>query len=101
MNVLVVDYGMGNLGSIVRSLEECGASVTVSDDPRELSRATHVVLPGVGSYADGMENRRRRGLEAPLRRAATEDRVPLLGICLGMQMLSTSGLEGGATPGLD
>jgi glutamine amidotransferase len=100
MKVLVVDYGMGNLGSISRSLEECGASVSVSDDPREIAAATHVVLPGVGSFADGMANLRARGLEEPLRKAAAEDRVPLLGICLGMQMLASSGKEGGDTEGL-
>ncbi len=100
MSVLIVDYGLGNLGSIRRSLEECGASVRVSGDPEALLAASRIVLPGVGSFGDGMSNLRRMGLAPALRAAAGQDRIPLLGICLGMQLLADRGYEGGETEGL-
>jgi glutamine amidotransferase len=100
MSVLVVDYGMGNLNSVRRAIENCGAAVNVSPDPRDLAGVSAVVLPGVGSFADGMGNLRRAGWEAPLREAVLRDGVPLLGICLGMQLLADRGEEGGDSKGL-
>ena len=100
MSVLIVDYGLSNLGSIRRSLEECGAAVRVSDDPKSLKTASRVVLPGVGSFADGMANLRKGGWLTPLREAAKDEKIPLLGICLGMQLLADRGHEGGDIPGL-
>ncbi|MFC4358259.1 imidazole glycerol phosphate synthase subunit HisH [Halobium salinum] len=88
--VVVVDYGLGNLRSATRGLERAGAAVTVTDDPAALDDATGVVLPGVGAFGDGMEN------AGPFRDrlvAAAEDGVPVFGICLGMQMLLTSSEE--------
>ncbi|HEY7531701.1 MAG TPA: imidazole glycerol phosphate synthase subunit HisH, partial [Nitrospiraceae bacterium] len=93
MSVLIVDYGLSNLGSIRRSLEECGAAVRVSDDPKMLKTASRVVLPGVGSFADGMANLRNGGWITPLREAAKGEKIPLLGICLGMQLLADRGHE--------
>ena len=100
MSVVIVDYGLSNLGSIRRSLEECGATVRVSDDPSALRSASRVVLPGVGSFADGMVNLRKGGWVTALQEAAKEDKIPLLGICLGMQLLADRGHEGGDIPGL-
>lgn len=100
MNVLVVDYGMGNLNSVRRGLENCGATVEVSSDPSRLAGASAVILPGVGSFADGMRNLRSAGWEAPLRQAVLKEGVPLLGICLGMQLLADRGEEGGESKGL-
>ena len=99
MNVLVVDYRMCNLNSVRRGLENCGASVEVSSDPSRLSEASAIVLPGVGSFADGMRNLRAAGWEAPLRQAVFKEGVPLLGICLGMQLLADRGEEGGESKG--
>ncbi|UWG48915.1 Glutamine amidotransferase [Halanaeroarchaeum sp. HSR-CO] len=89
-SVMVVDYGLGNLRSATRGLERAGASVTISDDPADLQDADGIVLPGVGAFGDGMEN------AGPFREdlvSAAEDGVPILGICLGMQMLLTSSEE--------
>ncbi len=99
MKVLVIDYEMGNLGSVKRSFEECGAEVLISEDPREIKSATHVVLPGVGAFHDGMSNLRRKNW-IPAIEEAIKDGVPVLGICLGMQLLASTGSEGGETTGL-
>ncbi|WP_435100429.1 imidazole glycerol phosphate synthase subunit HisH [Halarchaeum sp. P4] len=83
-DVVVVDYGLGNLRSVTRGLERAGARVEVSDDPDDLPDADGVVLPGVGAFGDGMEN------AGPFRdalREVAESDTPLFGICLGMQML--------------
>lgn len=95
----MVDYGMCNLDSMRRALEECGASPHVTDDPRELEHAERIVLPGVGAFADAMRNLRERRLDEALKAQAAQ-RVPVLGVCLGMQLLASTGSEGGATAGL-
>lgn len=100
MKTVVVDYGMGNLGSVRRSLEECGADVTVSNDPRELEKASSIVLPGVGSFKDGMRHLEEKGLAKAIQELSGKQGVPLLGICLGMQLLGKWGEEGGRIPGL-
>lgn len=97
---LIVDYGMGNLGSVRRALEECGSDVVISDDPVDCGRVDHIVLPGVGAFADGMTALKDGGWFDALCTAAQEDKIPLLGICLGMQLLADKGLEGRETAGL-
>jgi imidazole glycerol-phosphate synthase subunit HisH len=99
MHVTVIDYGIGNLFSVSRALEQCGAQVRVSGDLHDIDAATHLVLPGVGAFADGMQGLRERGMIEPLRRYAASGR-PLLGICLGMQMLATVSEEFGEHEGL-
>lgn len=101
MRVVVVDYGMSNLGSISNALAECGGeNVVITTDPKDLKSATHIVLPGVGAFTDGMANLKKFGWIEPLKQASIKDEVPLLGICLGMQLLATKGYEGGETDGL-
>jgi len=100
MSVCIVDYGMGNLASVRRAFEECGANVFVSDEPKDLREATRIVLPGVGSFADAMGQLNKGGWVSELRKAVLEDGVPMLGICLGMQLLADVGTEGGVTEGL-
>jgi glutamine amidotransferase len=97
--VAVIDYGMGNLLSVRRGLEHCGATVTVTADPGAILSAPWVVLPGVGAFADGMAELRRQGLDAVVREVAARG-TPLLGICLGMQMLLDESVEFGIASGL-
>jgi glutamine amidotransferase len=99
MSVLLVDYGMGNLASARRSLEECGASVVLCDDPCASHTAERIVIPGVGAFGQAMRRLRERGWCEALREAA-QQHVPILGICLGMQLLADEGDEGGITKGL-
>lgn len=99
LDALVVDYGMGNLFSVSRALERIGASFAVSRDPAAVASAARVILPGVGAFGDAMDNLARLGLIDPLRRHVGSGR-PLLGICLGMQLLFTTGDEFGTRPGL-
>ncbi|MCP9451745.1 MAG: imidazole glycerol phosphate synthase subunit HisH [Nitrospira sp.] len=98
-SVLVVDYGMGNLYSIGRALEHLGASVQISDTAESIEEADRLVLPGVGAFADGMRELERRGLIKPLKKYIASGR-PLLGICLGMQLLFEASEEFGEHRGL-
>jgi imidazole glycerol-phosphate synthase subunit HisH len=100
MSVLIADYGMSNLGSVKRAFEECGANVFTSEDPTACADADHIVLPGVGAFADGMAALTAGGWVTALRSATLETKIPLLGICLGMHLLADMGIEGGATSGL-
>ena len=101
--VVVVDYGLGNLRSVTRGLERANAGVTITDDPTSFADADGIVLPGVGAFREGMEN------AGPYRDALAEaaDRgQPIFGICLGMQMLLGSSEEAehageGEVEGLD
>ncbi|MCX6809664.1 MAG: imidazole glycerol phosphate synthase subunit HisH [Candidatus Berkelbacteria bacterium] len=101
MQIVVIDYGMSNLGSIGNALSECGAeNVIIANDPKELKSATHIILPGVGSFKDGMDNLVKFGFKDAIRDAALVDKVPILGICLGMQLMADKGYEGGEVDGL-
>lgn len=100
MRVAIVDYGMGNLDSVSRAVEECGGRPYVTPDARDLAEAAAVILPGVGAFAKGMENIRERGLEDVLVTDVAGAGVPLLGLCLGMQLLASRGSEGDETLGL-
>lgn len=97
--VVVVDYGIGNLFSVRRALEHCGAKVNLSSDPEVIARAARVLLPGVGAFGDGMAELCRRGLDEAVCEVAGRG-APLLGICLGMQMLLDESDEFGRTLGL-
>lgn len=100
MTVAIVDYGMGNLGSVHRALEDCGASPVITHDPLTVKNADHIILPGVGAFAEGMSRLNDLHLVEALKLAAIQGETPLLGICLGMQLLASSGVEGGKTAGL-
>lgn len=97
--VTVIDYGVGNLLSVARALEHCGAEVTISDSATVVTKSERVILPGVGAFGDGMAGLRQIGMVEPLRDFATTGR-PLLGICLGMQMLMEESNEFGIHEGL-
>ena len=95
----LVDYGMGNRRSAEKALMRVGAEVTVSDDPAVLSQLDGLVLPGVGAFPAGMEAIRERGLQELLLERAHAG-VPLLGLCLGMQLLFDSSEEHAGATGL-
>jgi len=100
MKVVVIDYGMGNLFSVRRALEVSGASdIEVTADPSRLAVADRVVLPGVGAFVDGMAGLNAGGFVAAIHAYVAHER-PLLGICLGMQMLMDDSEEYGLTAGL-
>jgi imidazole glycerol-phosphate synthase subunit HisH len=98
--VTVIDYGIGNLFSVRRSLESVGATVTLTGAPQDVASAERLVLPGVGAFADGINGLRERGLADAVLEFAQRQR-PLLGICLGMQMFATQSEEFGVHRGLD
>ncbi|MBM4293807.1 MAG: imidazole glycerol phosphate synthase subunit HisH [Deltaproteobacteria bacterium] len=98
--VAVIDYGLCNLDSIARALEECGGVPTVTAEPGPLKTATHIILPGVGAFSTAMHNLRQAGFEEVLQEQVVHRQIPFLGICLGMQMLAAKGYEGRETPGL-
>jgi glutamine amidotransferase len=98
-DVAVVDYGNGNLLSVRRGLEHCGAAVALTADPAAILAAPRVVLPGVGAFGNGMAQLCQLGLDEVVREVASKG-TPLLGICLGMQMLLDESEEFGRTAGL-
>jgi imidazole glycerol-phosphate synthase subunit HisH len=97
--VTVVDYGVGNLYSVARALEHCGASFRFTSDPDDVRTAPLVVLPGVGAFGNGMALLRDKGLDQAVRESVRRGGA-LLGICLGMQMLLDTSEEFGEHKGL-
>jgi len=99
--ITIVDYGLGNIFSVERSLDHCGAKeVKISSDPEEIFNSDKIILPGVGAFRDGMQGLKDRNLIEPIKNAALQGK-PILGICLGMQMLVSSSMEFGDHDGLD
>lgn len=93
--LIIVDYSTGNLGSVQNMLKQLGqVDVAVSSDPADIRKADRLILPGVGHFSMGMANLRKLGLVEPIRERALEAEVPLLGICLGMQLLFEGSDEG-------
>ena len=97
--IAIVDYGVGNLFSLTCSFRSLGAEVTVTGDPDVIRSAGKIVLPGVGAFGDAAELLRKSGLDQVVIEEANRGK-PLLGICLGMQLLFDKSLEYGEHPGL-
>lgn len=97
--IAIVDYGVGNLFSLRSSFAALGAAATVTADAAELRRAEKIILPGVGAFGDAADKLRASGLDRPLQDEAASGK-PLLGICLGMQLLFDTGFEYGEHAGL-
>lgn len=97
--ITVIDYGLGNLLSVQRGLEHCGAEVLLTSDPEVVASAERAVLPGVGAFASAMQALMEYGLVPALQTLASKG-TPLLGICLGMQLLLDESEEFGLTRGL-
>lgn len=92
--IAIVDYGLGNVGSVGNMFRRIGIRPTISSDPAHLAEAQGLVLPGVGHFDEGMRNLRARGLVEPLTRLVCERRIPILGICLGLQLMARRSEEG-------
>jgi glutamine amidotransferase len=98
--IVIVDYGIGNLASVLNMFKKIGATnVCISKDYALIEKATKLILPGVGAFDAGMDNLEKSGLIPLLNKKVMEDKIPLLGICLGMQLL-TKKSEEGLKPGL-
>ena len=97
--IVIIDYGMGNLRSVEKAFESCGAKVCVTSSVREIEKARKIVLPGVGAFAHAMQELKKRKL-IPTLKEKIQAGTPYLGLCLGMQLLFSSSEEGNVK-GLD
>ncbi len=95
----ILDYGIGNLGSIKNMLRKIGSQSVITSDPSEIKSVDKLILPGVGAFDTGMEQLQKSGLVDLLHERALDDKIPILGICLGAQLM-TKGSEEGNLPGL-
>ncbi|WP_128548312.1 imidazole glycerol phosphate synthase subunit HisH [Larkinella soli] len=96
MNIVVIDYGMGNLRSVHNKFRKLGVECGISADPAEIEAADALILPGVGHYGRAMDRLRSLDLLSLLNRRVLEERVPVMGVCLGMQLLMEHSEEGDA-----
>ncbi len=94
--VVIVDYGMGNLRSVLHKLQKVGAPAILSSEVKEIEQAEKIILPGVGAFAAGMKNLSDFGLLPVLNYKVLVEKTPILGICLGMQLFAKSSTEGNA-----
>lgn len=97
--IAIIDYGAGNLQSVKKALDYIGAQSIMTMDENEINAASHIILPGVGSFGDAMNSIRERGLEQAIKRNA-DGKKPFLGICLGLQLLFASSEESKGVEGL-
>ena len=97
--IVIVDYGLGNLGSIKNMLKKAGFPSLITDDPAEIEKADKIILPGVGAFDTGMRYLQDKGMLSILNHKAMVEKVPVLGLCLGAQLI-TNRSEEGVLPGL-
>jgi glutamine amidotransferase len=100
MKITIVDYGLGNLWSVRNAFEFMGIDITVSSDPSVVAQSQILVLPGVGNFGTGMKNLHSLGLVDALNEAVIQQGVPILGICLGMQLFADESEEAPGIKGL-
>ena len=91
--IVIIDYGMGNLGSIVNMFKKTGHKSLVTSDIDEIENAEKLILPGVGAFGNGMKNLKERNLIAVLNKKVQQEKIPVLGICLGMHLMTKSSEE--------
>jgi len=96
----IIDYGMGNIRSVMNAFNLLEEKLEITDDPKKLSQAEAIILPGVGAFSDGMKNLRQKGLIEVLEKEVIEKKKPYLGICLGLEFLAKKSFEGGEHEGL-
>jgi glutamine amidotransferase len=101
MTIVIIDYGLSNLNSVYNTFKTISPNIIISSDKDALYSATILVLPGVGTFKDGMKSLDDKGLSNVIKKCVLDKRIPIIGICLGMQMLATTGYEGGKTEGLN
>ena len=94
LKVVIIDFGMGNLYSIYKKLKLIGANVVISNDPNVISNSAKIILPGVGHFKKAMDNLKNLGLIEVLNESVLEKNKPILGICLGMQLMTSFSEEG-------
>ena len=99
-NITVIDYGMGNLWSVLSALRYLGYDPNITDDPDQIASADSILLPGVGSFRKAMKALREKSLDQAIVEAVQIKGRKILGICLGMQLMGISSCEDGETPGL-
>lgn len=92
--IVIVDYGLGNLASIKNMIKKVGGQSLISGKEADIASATKLILPGVGHFSKGMENIEKSGLRAILDQRVLKDKIPVLGICLGMQLMTQHSEEG-------
>ncbi|NOH80815.1 imidazole glycerol phosphate synthase subunit HisH [Vibrio sp. RE86] len=97
--IVILDYGMGNPSSILNMIRKVGGDATITSDHEVITRAKAIILPGVGSFDNGMQKLNESGLTPLIKKLVLKDKLPFLGICLGMQLLFESSEEG-SIPGL-
>src|SRR5262245_66020443 len=100
MNIVIVDYGMANLRSVQKALEQVGAAATISGDPQRVAEADKVILPGVGAFRDAIARLRETKLDEPILEHIRRGK-PFFGVCLGLQLLFTTSYEEGVYQGLN
>ena len=101
MKLVIVDYGMGNLKSLTGALNHIGVqNISITNNLDEIGSADKLILPGVGAFKLAMKNIKNLNLDKALRSNVLDKKKPLLGICLGMQLLTNSSTEGGLSEGL-
>jgi imidazole glycerol-phosphate synthase subunit HisH len=98
--VVIIDYGLGNLFSVAGALQHLGFDSIATSDRSQIIKASHLILPGVGAFPDGMQRLEKLDLVAILKEAVFTHQIPILGICLGFQLLCEIGEEFALTPGL-
>lgn len=92
--ITIIDYGMGNLGSIANMIKKVGGRSKITSDLNEIKNAEKLILPGVGSFDNGIKNLKNRGIFEVINDRVLNDKIPILGICLGMQLMTKSSEEG-------
>lgn len=100
-NIVIVNYGMGNLLSVKRKMDKLGVDAIISSEPHDILKADKIILPGVGHFKKAMSNIQTLGQLEPLNEMVLIKKTPVLGICLGMQLMATSSEEGGLVKGLN
>ena len=92
--IVIIDYGMGNLRSVQKKFQRVGAEAIISSNLEEISLSKKLVLPGIGHFANGVSNLKKNGMWEILNRKVLDEKVPILGICLGMQLMAKHSEEG-------